>query len=177
VEGLIVSLAVDPPVSSVPGLHHNPGPIFRPRYRSLRSHCGRGRVEVVVTVEVVVASLTMQSPVPFALPTAPHPSHLSHSPLARAPPSSPRPSPTRHRCLQSRRNGNRLPVFNNTSTSSVSIVLGHSVDRAIASRVLPEILQDVTSGSGMGFRIGAELLLLLPFLRLFRIFPSQAPRS
>jgi hypothetical protein len=102
--------------------------------------------------------------IPSALrPThSPHPSNLSHSPLARAPPSSPRPSPKRHLRLQNCRNGSPLPVFDNKSTSSILIVLGHLVHGAIASRVLPEIWQDGGSGSEMGFRVGARFLLGFP---------------
>jgi hypothetical protein len=101
---------------------------------------------------------------------SPHPLHLSHPPLARAPPSFPRPSPTRHLHLQNRRNGNPLPAFNNTSTFSVLIVRACLLDGVIVSRAPPEILQDVGSGSGVGFRIGVGYL---PFLRLFRIFPLR----
>jgi hypothetical protein len=47
VEGVIVSLAVDPPVSSVPGLRHGPGPRFRPRCRTVFAVIVGEIVEVV----------------------------------------------------------------------------------------------------------------------------------
>jgi hypothetical protein len=130
----------------------------------------RSRVEV----GLVVVSSAVKPKNTLTYPQL-HPSHFSCTPPVHAPLLSSHPSPTWHRHLQNGQKGNLLLVFNNKSTSSISIVPGHFVDGVIMSRVLPKILQDVRSGSRMRFsnrsRISPSSPLPPPFLNC----PSQVP--